>query len=131
MQALHFVKGVTVTEKENRFAKAVFNRRSKSRAELDAFEASLIERERALEKREADTEWKVEAACEAIIAMVKDSKRGKVVPWAKFSQAALALEDTDKFRRRVPREIIDMLKSERVLDLEERKETPKAKPENR
>ena len=116
---------------ENPYAKAAANRKQKSRADLEAFEANLNERELALEKREADMAWKVEVACEAIIAMVKDSKRGKVVPWAKFSQAALALEDTDKFARRVPKDIIEMLKSERILDVEERKDTPTVPLEKR
>ena len=115
---------------DNPYAKAANNRRIKGKADLEAIEAALDERERAIEKRETDFEWKVEVACEAIIAMVKDSKRGKVVPWAKFSQAALELEETDRFKRRVPTDIIELLKSERILDKEERKDTPTVKPED-
>lgn len=115
---------------ENPYAKAAANRKEKSKADLEELESKLDERERAIEKREADMVWKVEVACEAIIAMVKDSKRGKVVPWAKFSQAALALEETDRFAQRVPKEVIELLKSERILDKEERKDTPTIRPED-
>lgn len=110
--------------KVNPYANAAKNRLNKSRADLDALEQKLALREKALEKREADLDWKIEVACEAIIAMVKDSKQGKVVPWTKFSQAAVTLERTDQFSLRIPKDVIELLKSERVLDVEERKDTP-------